>query len=221
MKIIELFGLPGSGKTMCTAEMYTELKKRGYRCILLRANEYVDLPALDRKRYILRIFKFNNLILLSKLLCLSLLYKGGEYYLGNLKTRVKILLRQIMYLEIYKDKKIENDYDILISDQGIVQELTGFLLEKKNIYSWINIFLDMINRDNVDISFIYLDYPVEKVGRNIKKRNRRTAEMDFYTESTLDNYLKDYDYVLKEFYKKNNENKRIMKLQEFKEVCMK
>lgn len=212
MEIIELFGVPGSGKTKATLEMYRTFEESGKKCILLRENEYEKLPVLNRKKYMYRVFKFKNLGILFKLLFDNLFYRGVEYNNGNIKGRLKILLRQIMYLEIYSDIELKNNYDVLISDQGVIQELSGYLLENEKLCSWLDFFLKKIRKIKTGVKFVYLSQPINQVKVNISKRNRKTAEMDFFDESTLNKYLTDYNRILENIYVKNSDKNDFIKL---------
>lgn len=221
MKIIELFGVPGAGKTMATVYLYRKFEKLGYKCCLLRENEYEDLVSLNRRKYILKIFKCRNWLLIIKLLFLSVFYKGKKYYLGNTKNKLKILFRQLMYLEIYKDKNLEKEYDVLISDQGLVQEITGFLLESKQGIPILVKFLDIVKSSSCDMHYVYVNKPIDVVKENIHKRNRKLSEMDFFDGKTLNRYLTDYDKKLTQTYDNFNKKYNFIKFDDYiKRECL-
>lgn len=204
MRVIELFGLPGSGKTYQTIRLYNYLSELGYKCVLIRSNEYSNLPYINRKKYILNIFKLKNITIFLSFIIKNLLYSGKKFYLGNFKERLKILLRQIMYIEIYNDDSLLNDYDFIISDQGIIQECAGYFLENWDAIEQTSFLLKQI-KNKKNIYFYYNHETLLSSYKNIKKRKRRSAAMDYYSDDSLKDYLEQYDLVLNKIFEKNKE----------------
>jgi len=192
MEIIELFGLPGSGKTKNTVNLYNDLTKRGYKCVLIRPNEYENLPYLRHTRYIFGLLNPKYFFTVCFFLGSNICLKNKYFYSGNGIERIKILLRQIMYLEIYLDKTLDDEVDVLISDQGLVQELTGIFLEKKTYLNWIIYFTKKLNKSRNDIKFRMIDSKITSALANIKLRDRNSSPMDAYDPYKLERYLYAY-----------------------------
>ena len=114
MKIIELIGLPGAGKTTLINSV---MSNRTFSATIVTRSDLFKskLPRLWLKQYLLRL-----------LLYVKLHYITRKSNMMQQNTYINRLIKLLVYFSYYEKKK--NDY-VLLLDEGIIQYITSLEYE--------------------------------------------------------------------------------------------
>lgn len=194
MVIVELYGLPGAGKTTEIIRIMEYLEKKNLDFFLVR-------PIENTEDFNGNVIKFNKLSLLLRPRYIVLSIKlfiflrkeifFNEYF-SDVKENIKTVLRQIMYLGMYNKNKFDG---FLLSDQGLFQELSGFIMNPEKLNSCLDI-LECEMKEN-EIMVLLIESTLELSQKRINLRKRCVSQMDYFEDSVFYNYLIEYQKNIK------------------------
>lgn len=176
--IVELFGLPGSGKTTFVSEFCKiQMDFKNYGTI-----SFIGNSKYNKYKYVFLCFK-PKIFLSLFLLIYSISGKKSSIRV-KMKDRLISLLYVIYILDIvfYKNEKF-------ILDEGLVQALSAFYIGfdfKENI---LYIIKKMINRKKY--VFCRCNLSFEESLNRMHNRNRKTANIDFMDRNELLKFMTD------------------------------
>ncbi|WP_319525411.1 hypothetical protein [uncultured Desulfosarcina sp.] len=173
IKMVQLFGLPGSGKTTCANNLQSYLKKQNIRGIITRN---------DFSIWYKNIFWGKKVILLCKNIALL----GNRYfhYINFLYRNksikyeliVKILKQQ--YRDLFVNKFVKENSQIYISDHSSIQDLWSILIRTDNIrFITLEEIISRCIKENNTI-YIYFDISSETAALNVFNRNGGLSPFD-------------------------------------------
>ena len=203
--IVELFGLPGAGKSYICEKIEKEF---GYNNILLFYKE----KFLGKVLFHLYI-SFCLLVRSNKKIFLNLKEIIGNDYSDNIisnNNKIDMYIKYILF--VYNIEKRNKDRLIII-DEGIVHYCmvlySEFIIPMHKTKKILDYF-DSLNKNNKVVLGINTDKKV--VIERIKKRNRKRTAMDFLDDKKLDKLLslyQDFINTVKDDYIIGNENEII------------
>lgn len=198
--IIELNGLPGSGKTFFANYVKDKLKNENYKVINV-SNSEKKLPIKTINKFVTElsfIIYSNNQdikILLNKYNTKNAIYAKNI----NFSDYLKRLIYLKNFYSLYSTKKY-----ILLFDEGIFQVITAmatdFNLTDSEIKQLIE-YADLVNKKIISISY---EINVNDCLNSITKRNRKICDIDNLSHNKLIKMLNQYCVTLnymKKFYK--------------------
>lgn len=176
--IIELFGLPGSGKSMIAGELAGRLKKKGYSVLT-----YADFKQMNETKsavvHSLREKTGRRYLINSILFCV----KYGILIKGEVLKRILSCLSFISYYQ-----KTASLCDFIIMDEGIIQGIVSAIYT----YNKKTVFFDFIIRNmgiGSEIKFIYLYVDVKVACKRIEDRKTpghgRCDDIDDFEERSI------------------------------------
>ncbi len=200
MKVIELCGNPGCGKTTIGKEVLNCLRKQGYNAY--DYNEIKEKKSLKNIRYL---YGVNSWILLSRLIKFGL-KNGLNKKLLIYSIKITLLINYI------KDNLNNKKIDYLLFDEGIIQYITT-LSHNRTIGEEINPLSKMI-RDNYNNNDYYVFSCILDIEENVKRINTRNRQGDRFV---VDNIMKQKELLIK---KNNNINFVLTKIKPKKMYCL-
>lgn len=199
MIILDFNGLPGCGKSTYAKEVYDRLRSENVKCEFFNDNEYLETAQRNKKKikFYIRILRFKNLIYAFKLL-FKFRYKEKDFKRRiKLKDRIWKWIRIIILIDKIHFINKKEDIDVLIIDQGIVQDFTDYVLDKciseEKISSYSNKYMKL----NKKIILVNLEIEEAISINRIKKRNRKKYDVDKMEIHELEIFLKQYSEKLK------------------------
>jgi len=205
--ILELFGLPGSGKSYIIKKINDNKPIGAVSCnslknaiisILKRCSVYT--PSSIRLRH--------KLDIIYKDINTTPLYirRDARYYINNL------LMVAFGYKHSGKKK--------IFMDEGIIHRIVGFAVNYELTIEK-TIQLVEVFRAYIDLAtVVYLDVPEDECFKSIKSRNRHEHDMDELDDGALRNYLTSYKQYFEKIYQQygfmritRNDYERIKELQ--------
>ncbi|CAI3398038.1 hypothetical protein CIRMBP1320_00917 [Enterococcus cecorum] len=180
MKVIELFGCPGSGKT--------------HALTLLRANDVTNNTVKGNylQEFLKKMIKYIIIFFPYTIRIRKKIYTvvdGKNYYHKFSGKKITHLINNIsMLVAIYRysNKK-------LILDEGVVHRIISMViaceLGNAKAVEIVNVLKDDIKEVNV----LFLDTPIEECYDSIIKRNRHEASIDKLRDDDLRQLLKEYE----------------------------
>ncbi len=192
--IIELFGLPGAGKTTCGNNIEKKFKIKNilefYRenligkilfhlflyCFLLNANL--------REKYT----KILNILQKEKI----------ENNIINPHIKIELYIKYLLfaYCIEYKSKKS------LVIDEGIIHYCMALFAEFNVSIDILEAIIDLLKISNKKIIIISLKCPINKAIKQMQIRKRKRTSLDFLSDEKLKIVLDRYSVVQKYFSKK-------------------
>lgn len=173
--IIEYFGLPGSGKTTFCNRICNEQHLKNPR-IFFKDNLFGKILF----HIFLNTF-YINYSLLKK-------YKEGKKILSNKKyvnkinpnISIELYLKYIVFI-FY----IENRYDAIVLDEGVIHYLTALYAEFEVDFDLLDDIYKIFKVIDKDIVYKSTNCDISKAIENCKKRNRKDAPIDFLNDDEL------------------------------------
>ena len=169
VKIIELFGLPGCGKSTFVKSILSILQKNCPNNIKSRSDilggikKLINRPFLLLIIFIYHFIKPGNYKTKIKLLRFSIFFPFNRYV-------VYYLLYIITLLDVYKQKRP----GIVVLDQGLIQSLTSIshdiIIERTDLIDFMAKHLE-----GTDIDVLYVECRLDRASniQRIKQRNRK------------------------------------------------
>lgn len=170
--IVELYGLPGSGKSTLVSsfcDIKLDYKKYG-------TNTFIGNSKFNKFKYGILCLKPQNFLTLI-LLIFSVAGKKSSFKI-KMKDRIISLLYVIYILDIVQTKN-----EKFILDEGLVQALSAFYIGfnfRENVLYHIK---KLINKQNY--VFCYCDISYEESLSRMHSRNRKSANIDFMDRTEL------------------------------------
>ncbi len=212
MQFIELFGLPGCGKTFLIEKLKKDNKFIKNNIILISFSKRSFLTFFEKTMFI--IFSIPNLLFsleFKKLISFfKELYRPRKSFLISLRT-FSIIFNSIYLISIVKFHKIFNKRKKIIIDQGFIQLLLSLLYEldfnDKNLEieiqkSWFLVFSSLNNK--------YLVLYCKDNIKNISERLYRRNGDSILEKNNLNNF------EIKYIYKKLNCILDVLRSEDFK-----
>lgn len=191
--IIELFGLPGSGKTTC--------------CSLISEKRFFDNPMYFFKEKLIGKIIFHIFILFCPF-NFDLLKKYSDlkkcFYDLKKRNRLDCSVRLSKYVKyalfIYFLEKKNNRRNIII-DEGVIHYSMAIYAEFDVTFESCFEMIKILNLDINNVQLVLLNLDIETCISNIKKRNRHQTAIDdlnyFELVDILEKYREYIDMILK------------------------
>lgn len=193
--VIEMNGLPGSGKSYFVERAVAALKE----------NEICaeNMAVTEKKMIWMVVQKIQSVLLLHRACKDKELLRLREKY-RNRKARYAVTisfdsyLKRLLYLtECYK--YLQSKQKRYLFDEGIYQVMTAMAVDfdmesKELLYLW-----KRINGNDVDVISIWYHIEIEACMDSLKKRNRQVCDIDRLKEEKLREMLKKYEEVFQFF----------------------
>ena len=183
MTIIDLYGIPGSGKSTFAANLYGELCASKKKVLLYNKNDYIVEGIYNKKiQDYIRLILPKNILYYFKIAKPLNIKKNSK----SLKETVWRKLRLVMLHDLL-NRKMNVDY--IIIDQGIIQDFTelthGRKIGTKYIENYITSFKNQINK----IMYVYCNISVDNAINRINNRKREKFLFDQLSNDELRQYL--------------------------------
>lgn len=205
MIIIDLFGLPGTGKSTIAKELYIEFKKREIDVYFFNKNEYLKDEKFEKRRLFdyIKLLKVKNIIFFIQFV---LIKKEKDIFRQGMKEKIWKKLRLVMLYDKLTQKSDENK--ICIVDQGIIQDFSDYYININVKHEFVRKYLNCFLKSNNKYIYVYCDLEVENAIDRIKNRNRKLYNFDLLKEQELKIFLeKEYEkFKIFEDCLKDNEN---------------
>ena len=191
MIVIDLYGLPGCGKSTITYNLYNNLIEQNFKVEMFNKNEYSNIGNRNKNLIIdyLRIFLPRNIKFFFNVI----------YKIKKRKSQdKKIILNQTVKERVWKNLRLtllydklsrNSDFDVVIVDQGIVQDLSEFIMFKKILNEDIQNYFNYYYKSKNTFIFVNLNLSVEKSIERLKNRNRKEYAFDFLDDKNLKLFL--------------------------------
>ncbi|MFJ6971842.1 MAG: hypothetical protein ACIRZ4_07185 [Limosilactobacillus mucosae] len=188
-KIIEIFGIPGSGKTYYTEKIikdnpqYFDFSKYLFS---RTGNLYFKIFVHLRLSYLYEYKLTKQVITIMKP------YLKNENVFG---FNVKLInyVYQLIYLYHVKKKYLNKNVDVIF-DEGIVHHLIGIEAEFNVPHDILISVYNILN--SIDLKKqtqnIFIDVPINTAFKRIRMRNRKFSSMDYLNDTKLMTFLKNY-----------------------------
>lgn len=193
--IIELFGLPGSGKTTCISQLRSVLDKE---CVVILKQEKNYIHTYNAKVHEIAVIlsKPSVLICIYKLLCTC----------GFTKNNLLLLYRILSYtIALNKIVKVN---DIVIIDEGLTQYIGSlYATSYSTSYDYILSIFELLpmNRMNYFYCKLGVDESYDRVIRRNNKKTRIEKVSDIEAKNQLNSTMNYFD-KLSILMKANNYN---------------
>lgn len=174
--IIEFFGLHGSGKSTVVNFLYDLLQKNNISTI--KFSEIFDKyqSNLMRKIYL----TFISILLQPKLFFICWKYKNFDFKVLN---QIVYILRLFYFEETNYFKKSVKNYELIISDQYLIQAIASLMIPANNVNideKIISYFLTY-TLNKIDI-LVYSKCDIETSFERLRKRNNQRTRFDFWDD---------------------------------------
>lgn len=196
--IIEFFGLPGSGKSTVVNFLYDLLQKNNISTI--KFSEIFDKyqSNLMRKIYL----TFISILLQPKLFFICWKYKNFDFKVLN---QIVYILRLFYFEETNYFKKSVKNYELIISDQYLIQAIASLMIPANNVNideKIISYFLTY-TLNKIDI-LVYSKCDIETSFERLRKRNNQRTRFDFWDDKkcliNLERMYNIFEYVNNYFF---------------------
>ena len=199
--VIELNGLPGSGKSYLAKELESSIKD----CSLYAAGKEKRL----RYKLLQKVGMFFCWMAIPKESIKDLLrkYKNRKgKYTGrkNFKQYLTLFLYQnLLYSQMTRKKKI------YIFDEGIYQVLVSMASDFDLTDSEIEILAAFAERYNNNRISVFYHAPIDVCLESIIRRSRKDCPIDFLSKGRIEEMLADYDHIFRSLYQSKYEIDRL------------
>ena len=168
-KIIELYGLPGCGKTTLCEKLINYFPQK-----------IIDVESIwlnFREQSVIRQISAIPFKTLTKLLFLFLL--SPKLSKKELNIYIGFFVHIMAYSYVRKTK-----YEYLISDNGLIQDVVSLFYKKESKFSrkHVTVICSLL-KDFDNSTQIYCDIPVTLSLERIRKRNRNKGRLDLISEN--------------------------------------
>jgi thymidylate kinase len=174
--IIEFIGIPGSGKSYISNQLYQYLKNelKGYRVF-----SHQDICNEVKKDGKILIFLKVLRLMLSKdfnRMIFSILRRKSSIYERN--NMLKRFLKRTIIYQKFKDMKCDMDKSILILDEGFTHFSIAYfrqnneIPDRKNINIYLNRLNNIIGYSEIPKLFVFVHTNVEKSYVRIERREQ-------------------------------------------------
>lgn len=181
MKVIELYGLPGSGKSTLSEELSNRLKGENLR-IGYKSNIFAKYK---NKKKINKIFTNFLLLFYDLRLNFYLILFATQYGLFNRERVKRIRLLMLLNYLLSKESK-RSYYDILILDEGFVQFITSIPHEQRiSNNSRIIKLTEHISNKNKQSYLIKCEINIDESLKRISNRSTPSPRFDFLPTKDL------------------------------------
>ena len=190
--IIELVGLPGSGKSFLCEELENDLKKNKNKVLNITKFSYKTTIGKILRKYFCFISNYQHNYN-KHIKCINDIINTNIKNKYDINIRIDVYIERIaILLELYKKNK-----KIYLLDEGIIHYLIimsiYFGLDNSILKELVKYVYNYISKD--DFIVVYNKIEVEECIQSIKNRNRRDCAFDFFNDKDLKRFLKDYyDY---------------------------
>ena len=194
--VIEMNGLPGSGKSYFVERAVAALKE----------NEICaeNMAVTEKKMIWMVVQKIQSVLLLHRACKDKELLRLREKY-RNRKARYAVTisfdsyLKRLLYLTEYY-KYLQSKQKRYLFDEGIYQVMTAMAVDfdmesKELLYLW-----KRIKENDRDVISIWYHIEIETCMDSLKKRNRQVCDIDRLKEEKLREMLKKYEAVFQFLY---------------------
>lgn len=187
-RVIEIFGLPGSGKSTINLALCNKLKNENIKC-----EEFSTLYNKYQYNNIKKIYLTIYSLIKSPLLCFRLF----KYKKFNFKSIGLILytLRLFNFQKTRYFKIRSNDYDIIISDQYLLQQIASIQLDDRGNINYNIVDLLISYMHNQINTFIFVECDKTLSFARIRQRNNQKTRFDFWDDATAKINLKNMDEI--------------------------
>lgn len=199
--IIEFCGMAGSGKTTLVSALCNEYGKQKKDYFVYGVSSFEQEPKW--KRLFMLLLPQN--IKATFFLLLQFLWKSRKQkeYKNTYEKFIKIIyVINLRYHYIHHQKKHPND--ILLVDEGMIHSFVDLCVSCKLHLSKRNMKRLLCHMQELGVQCIFCKIKIEEAMKRILNRNRHQAAMDFYSESVLKSYLRDFSNQMKDIYDKNS-----------------
>lgn len=195
--IVELNGLPGSGKTVIKKKVLKAMRDKNV--IAAGVDEFRGTGKSKINKFFLKVYRILSqffpenigLYLMCRRLLLLNCQEKHEFAYKS-KYECKIVIAYLIYLyQIYKNNK-----QTVIVDEGFVQTLTAITVHIKNSNQLIVEILNKLCADSGNIIAVNINVSVEDTYQNIINRNRHDSDMDSLKGEKLLRFLQRYSHKL-------------------------
>lgn len=191
--IIDIIGLPGSGKTFFSNSLVEYFKREGIKVINMTENRRAS-----------NFFKKLTIYIDRKLAFLSIDYQKLQKSLDNILKDVIVENKDLSTFKKYKKelsyslyvhKKYAKETGIFIFDEGCYHELCALLMrfgfDNREYEVKLHDILKCLNIKN-----IYFRCSTDIAFQSIRKRNRHTCEFDELGDEELRKYLTELETLI-------------------------
>ena len=192
--IIDVFGLPGSGKTVW-GEYFIEYSKKN-NIKIINASKFYDTTVLGRviKKILFLLIKRNIIYKRIKEHFLSNIAKCNNLYNDE---KIDMAINRLLVLHyIYTHFCFDNN--IYFFDEGIYHGVlkiaTYYDFDEKLLKDLLNKNMQHLNEKN--ICFIYNCISCDDSMNSIRKRDRHVCSFDDFDDKTLKKYIKKYNLLV-------------------------
>ena len=177
--IIELFGVPGSGKTYFATN-------------LCKSNNYIDYHKYRYSFFGKILMKFRFLLYKKSYRYKEDLKFVNEYLMKhNLKVSSFMRDNYILQLSFFhsklNDKYSDSINKIIVFDEGIIQSITALTYENELPMFAAKDLFHYFKFDHA--KYYYVKTNIDMTIENIKKRNRKVCEIDYLEGEELREFL--------------------------------
>lgn len=169
--VVEFVGLPGAGKSTLASRLLQELRALGYDCAgreLLRAKQGGPLAARSARLHFW--LRHSGLLRSTSLALLAVGGTGPE--------ALRHAARLGRWASGFK-RLTDGGHDIVLLDQGVVQQAWSAILRAESGRSRLVQLLDLILRDAPPLlAFVYCDVPLDVALQRITARPEGTSTFD-------------------------------------------
>lgn len=188
--IIELFGLPGSGKT------YAINKIKGNNLLNVTSENRIMNIILSFLKQV-SLYMPSSLRLKRKLVCTFNKILTYPIYINNPKSFYIDNLTVVAF-----GYKHSGNKDIYM-DEGIIHRIVSFSVNYNVDLEVFDEIVKIFTPYLSNVKIVYLDVDIDECIDSIKKRNRHDCKMDEMSKDLLDEYLKKYrfyfDYIMSKY----------------------
>jgi len=183
MKIIELSGLPGCGKSTIVTEIEKNFQKQKLLTIQNLSQDRKKFLNNKYLQFLMDVFSLKNLNVNFLIILYTFSYKVTKERLGRITKSI------IFNAKLYEKSKEENQ-EYLVLDQGIIVLLTS--IPHENIIKENLIFISLVKalkRKYKNTLFINCTLDKKKVIQQIRMRNKEGHRFDSLSAEMLENLL--------------------------------
>lgn len=209
MKILDFYGLPGSGKSTISHSLAMSLRKKGYS--VLEPSWKLDMDT-------------NKILRQVKKIMLSFLYyfkdktiiKKTTEFIGNndlnLVQKMKLYINILYTMQYVTNNK--NKYDYMILDEGVIQAVVSlYMLSNNDNYKAYLEFL--FSKIKIEIKPIYLFSDIEITLKRLDCRKNGNSRVDRVPKNNRKVMLKKIESICNDILKERifiNSNKNISEI---------